>query len=467
MSDANFKPATIWTGDNLGVMRGMNDACIDLIYLDPPFNTNKKWEGTGDAKGTEFWDRWRMERLPEKEHKAFAQLEPAIQSAVSSGEATHSPAMRAYLTFMAVRLVEMHRILKPTGSIYLHCDPTASHYLKLVMDAVFGRRNFRNEIVWCYSRPSAPKQRQLSRVHDTIHWYSKGEEWTFHADAIRQPYAARSRSREGYAATASKVAEGTVQLDARGKFPESWVYIPPLKGNSKEYVGYPTQKPLALLERILKASSNPGDLVFDPFCGCATTLVAADGLGRQWVGCDINSKAAIILFSRLEQAQGETDTQKSWLKDVTATTALPARSDLLPDMHGYSDDHPAPQADKASEQEESQQDAEVKAKLFAEQKGYCNGCGQATDWKQFQTDHIVPKAKGGHDGLFNKQLLCQPCNGSKGSKDMDEWRAWARQKYGALIPFHGIAPRGVPREDLLEGDVRGQVVTTWETPGDG
>ena len=158
----------------------------------------------------------------------------------------------------------------------------------------------RNEIVWCYSRPSAPRQRQLSRVHDTVFWYAKGKKWTFNPDNIRQPYAESSRSREGYAATASKVADGAVQLDNRGKFPESWIYIPPLKGNSSEYIGYPTQKPLALLERIIKASSNPGDLVLDPFCSCGTAADAAAALGRKYLGIDISGIAVRVMQQRLE-----------------------------------------------------------------------------------------------------------------------------------------------------------------------
>lgn len=206
--------------------------------------------------------------------------------------------MLAYLSYMAERLAEIRRVLKDTGSCFMHCDPTASHYLKLVMDAIFGGRAFRNEIVWCYSRPSAPKQKQLSRVHDIVLWYSKGRTWTFNPDEIRQPYAAKSLERDGYDSTASKVANGVVQLNPRGKFPESWICIPPLKGNAKEYMGYPTQKPEALLERIIKASSNKGEVVLDPFCGCGTTVVAAAKLKRQFVGIDISHFAIDIVRER-------------------------------------------------------------------------------------------------------------------------------------------------------------------------
>ena len=201
--------------------------------------------------------------------------------------ANTNPKLLAYLSYMTERLLQMKIILRPMGSIYLHCDPTCSHYIKVIMDGIFGEKNFRNEIVWCYSRPSAPNQRQLSRVHDIIFWYTNGNQWVFNPDPIRQPYANSSRAREGYSAEASKVASGNVELNTKGKFPESWIYIPPLKGNSREYKGYPTQKPLKLIHRIIKASSNEGDVVFDPFCGCATTLVAAQELNRKWIGIDI------------------------------------------------------------------------------------------------------------------------------------------------------------------------------------
>ena len=222
-----------------------------------------------------------------------------------------NPKLLAYLSYMVERLVQMKIILKPTGSIYLHCDPTYSHYIKIIMDGIFGQENFRNEIVWCYSRPSAPSQRQLSRVHDIILWYSKGSEWIFNPDDIRQPYAKSSRKREGYVANTSKVAQGSVQLDKNGKFPESWIEIPPLKGNSHEYLGYPTQKPLKLLHRIIKASSNPGNIVFDPFCGCGTTLEAAQQLKRGWIGIDIAihaiKRVAAIRLNERCQLNEDTD----------------------------------------------------------------------------------------------------------------------------------------------------------------
>lgn len=398
MTDPNFASGTVWTGDNLPVMRGMNDACVDLIYLDPPFNSNRHYEAPigSKAAGAAFKDAWTLDDIDVHEHGELADRNPAAYSVIEAARQAHGKGMQSYLIFMAVRLLEMHRILKPTGSIYLHCDPTASHYLKLLMDSVFGRSQHRNEIVWCYSRPSAPKQRQLSRLHDTIHWYSKGKEWTFNPNDIRQPYAAGSRSREGYAANASKVAEGAVHLDARGKFPESWIYIPPLKGNAREYCGYPTQKPLRLLERIVKGGSNTGDMILDPFCGCATSLVAADRLSRRWAGIDLSPLAVKLVNERIAE-----DRPGGLFGGATALTEPPARTDLgdLPNYRTH------------------------RHRLYGVQEGVCLGCNTHFPFRVMDVDHILPRAKGGTDHADNLQLLCSGCNRSKGSKTMAEWRA--------------------------------------------
>ena len=399
MTEANFVSGTVWTGDNLYVMRGMNAKCIDLIYLDPPFNSNRNYAAPigSKAAGAAFKDAWTLSDIDVHEHGELADRSPAAYKVIDAARDTHGKGMMSYLIMMAVRLIEAHRILKDTGSIYLHCDPTASHYLKLLMDGIFKVKNFRNEIVWCYSRPSAPKQKQLSRVHDIILWYSKGDGWTFNPDAIRQPYAASSRAREGYAATASKVAEGAVKLDTKGKFPESWIYIPPLKGNAKEYVGYPTQKPLTLLERIIKASSNTGDMVLDPFCGCATTLVAADRLDRQWAGVDLSPLAVKLVKQRIAADRG------LW-GGPTVLDKPPQRTDLgeLPNYRTH------------------------RHRLYGLQEGICAGCDTHFPFKIMEVDHILPRARGGTDHFDNLQLLCSHCNRSKGSKTMAEWRASMR-----------------------------------------
>jgi len=183
----NWSNKTIWTGDNLPIMRGMNSDSIDLIYLDPPFNSNVNYAAPigSKAAGAEFKDTWNLTDIDiawlDLIETKYPKLNRVIQSTMTDND-------KSYLIYMSVRLLEMKRLLKSTGSIYLHCDPTMSHYLKLVMDAIFGRKNFRNEIVWGYTGPGSPKMRQFNRKHDIIFWFSKGEKWTFNSDAVRIPY---------------------------------------------------------------------------------------------------------------------------------------------------------------------------------------------------------------------------------------------------------------------------------------
>ena len=170
---ANFANQTVWTGDNLDILRGMNSTCVDLIYLDPPFNSNKTYAAPigSEAAGAAFKDTWTLSDVDEAWHGEIADREPALYAIIDAARQSHGNGMKSYLIMMAVRLLEMHRVLKDTGSIYLHCDPTASHYLKLLMDAVFGGANFRNEVVWHYRRWPA-EQRNFQRMHDTLLFYS-------------------------------------------------------------------------------------------------------------------------------------------------------------------------------------------------------------------------------------------------------------------------------------------------------
>ncbi|MDR0613925.1 MAG: HNH endonuclease [Dysgonamonadaceae bacterium] len=387
---------TLYTNDNLFILNGLNSNWVDLIYLDPPFNSKRFYSAPigSKAAGSSFKDMWTWQDVNEEYLNTLAENYPALTEFIAAAGVMHSKAMAAYLTCMAQRIVEMHRVLKDTGSLYLHCDPTASHYLKALLDELFGRKNFRNEIIWCYKRPSAPKQRQLPRLHDVIFWYSKGDTWTFNGDNIRVPYAQSSMDRAGYAANASKMTDGgIVELKDGGKLPEDWWDIPMLKGNSKESTGYPTQKPLALLHRIIKASSNEGDIVMDPFCGCATTCVAAQQLGRKWIGIDIEKQAVSILIERLSNDAG-------LFKDFVHTSLIPQRTDIR---------FEAPSAP-------------VKERLYKEQNGLCNACGSAFDIRNLETDHIIPKAKGGGDYYENYQLLCSSCNKIKGDRPMEYLR---------------------------------------------
>ena len=296
-------------GDNLIEMRKMPDNVVALIATDPPFNSKRDYfVPYRDEHGKEpdtlvkaFTDTWKWGDAAEA---ACDELIRDIGGAV--GETIEGlqlflkqTPMMAYLVMMGIRLVEMHRILKPTGSIYLHCDATASHYLKILMDAVFGAKNFMNELVWCYSWPRNSK-RYYARTHDSILFYTLGDKWTFNADAIRQPYAAASEGRDAYAANASQFGDAVV-LDKRGKLPQDWIILPPVRPNANERAGYPTQKPIALYKRIIQASSNEGDLVLDPFCGCGTTLLAAEALNRRWLGIDLTYLATGAVTLQMEK----------------------------------------------------------------------------------------------------------------------------------------------------------------------
>lgn len=264
----------IYCGDNLYWMSRLPDEFVDLCYIDPPFFSQKHYEvifGDGEEIRS-FEDRWKG-------------------------------GIENYIDWMRARVEEIHRLLKPTGSFYLHCDWHASHYLKVMCDDVFGRGNFRNELVWIYRRPSAPGQRQWGRMHDVLLFYTKGKSWTFNADEVRLPYAKSSIERQGYA---SKMfggipKQGVQKLHPKGKFPEDWLDIPIIRENAKERLGYPTQKPEALLERIIKACSNPYDLVFDCFCACGTTLVAAHKSARRWLGIDVSPTGCKLVQYRLSK----------------------------------------------------------------------------------------------------------------------------------------------------------------------
>ncbi|MHC1581747.1 MAG: DNA methyltransferase [Candidatus Syntropharchaeia archaeon] len=259
-----FKPNSIYCGDCKEVLKKFPDECVDLIYMDPPFFSNKKyeviWKDGFEVRA--FEDRWK-------------------------GGIEH------YIGWMEERIRECHRVLKKTGSIYLHCDWHASHYLKVMMDRVFGYNKFRNEIVWHYVGGGWSKS-FWSRKHDIILFYTKSNEWTFNVDDVRVPYDEKTIERNKY------ILAGKVRpINPSGRLPDDVWDIPVLRQNAKERLGYPTQKPEKLLERIIKASSNPGDIVLDPMCGCGTAVAVAHKLGRQWIGIDVSPTACRLMTDRL------------------------------------------------------------------------------------------------------------------------------------------------------------------------
>lgn len=303
---------TLVRGDNLQEMRKFSDACIDLIATDPPFNSKRDYfVPFRDEHGREpdtlvraFSDTWTWGEAAEEAYSHLlvevgGQIGDTIQGL---RQFLNETPMMSYLVMMATRIIEMHRILKPTGSLYLHCDPSASHYLKIVLDSVFGNKNFRNEIVWCYRGAGYPR-RDFGRRHDIIFRYSKGSEYIFNLDAVRQEYAETTIARfEHYIGNRRRDGDfGEQRLNPLGRHPDDWWQLQPIAPSARERTGYPTQKPIPLYNRIVAASSNEGDLILDPFCGCGTTLMAAEELNRHWIGIDLTYLAIGAVKQQIEK----------------------------------------------------------------------------------------------------------------------------------------------------------------------
>ena len=293
---------TLYRGDCLDWMRRWPDECADLIYLDPPFNSSTGYD-IGVAASTSvtsraraFNDTWKwddpaVERLRRIQGDAG---HPAHNAVVGLLHQLGESSMLAYLTYMAERLAEMWRLLKLTGSIYLHCDQTASHYLKIVMDGIFGANCFRNEVVWSY-RTGGVSKRYWPRKHDVLLFYVKSNSYR------HRPLQERVLYDKPFF-NAQYDEEGRPYADVYVR--DVWDDIKPIINVSKERLGYPTQKPVALLERIIEASSSPGDMVLDPFCGCGTTVVAAESLGRRWAGVEISAFAIDLVQERRLKEMG-------------------------------------------------------------------------------------------------------------------------------------------------------------------
>ena len=359
----------LYFGDNLDILKEyVADESVDLIYLDPPFNSNATYNVLFGEKGgedssaqiTAFDDTWHWGLESELAYRevvtdgpsALADMLQSMRSFLGQND------MMAYLTMMAQRMIELHRVLKETGSIYLHCDPTASHYLKLLLDAVFGSRNFRREIIWQRSRSHGGAS-SYNSVHDTIFYYSKSDDFTWNpqhqphdqsyieshynlvdedgrryqlvsahgagpgparrfGDRLLEPPSGRHWSWTQVRID-QLIAEGRIVYTSSGMprykryiddtpgrpLTDVWTDIPPVNSQAKERLDYPTQKPEALLERILSASSNEGEVVLDPFCGCGTATVASERLRRRWMGIDLTHLAIALIRHRLHDSFGD------------------------------------------------------------------------------------------------------------------------------------------------------------------
>jgi len=372
----------LYYGDNLDILRRyIKDETIDLIYLDPPFNSQQNYnvlfaEKSGVRSAAQikaFGDTWKWDQGAAQTYQQVVEAGGTLSETLQGfRRLLGSNNMLAYLVMMAPRLAELWRVLKPTGTIYLHCDPTASHYLKLLMDSIFDVKNFRNEIVWKRSQPKSHVKLRFSRAHDVLLCYAKTEAaslylpYTHHDPAyIKKFYRyvepetgrryqlgdltnpnpdrpnlvyeflgvtkvwrwTEDRMQEAYkAGLIVQPQPGAIPRYKRyldemeGTLPtDVWDDIEHLHGSHKERLGYPTQKPLALLERIIKASSKEGDIVLDPFCGCGTTIAAAQKLERKWVGIDITTIAINLIKTRLLGAYGEAITKTYTMRGEPTT----------------------------------------------------------------------------------------------------------------------------------------------------
>jgi DNA modification methylase len=281
-------------GDNLEILKTFPDECIDLIYLDPPFFSNKNYEVIWGDEGEKrsFADRW-------------------------TGGIDH------YIAWLKERVEQMRRVLKNTGSIFLHCDWHANAYIRVhILDKLFGEKKFRNEIIWCYGSGGASKN-HLSRKHDTIFWYSKDTSYCFNPDDVREEYSSSEK-------IPYKTVNGKKYLRKNdlGRIPFDWWPMPILTNTAKERIGYPTQKPEALLEKIIKMTSHEGDVVLDPFMGGGTTIAVADKLKRKWIGIDQSPMAVKVTDFRLQKQYGAREKQNAlftppYMGNCTNTITIP------------------------------------------------------------------------------------------------------------------------------------------------
>ena len=468
MGTPNFDNRTLFHGDNLDFLLGMNDETVDLIATDPPFNKGKDFHATPDslAAGGRFQDRWSWERdVQQAWVDAIKDNHPQVHSLINHvvggldndaktrRKRGGQEDMAAFLCFMGVRLIQMRRVLKNNGSIYLHCDPTASHYLKALMDAIFGRKNFRNEIVWRkYAGRKNNATRKFSTQHETLLFYGKTPDAHFNRVFIPHSKAeiAKKFKYADEQGRRYRLAWGrSYQLTGENRklyLDESpgraignlWVEDGlQLNTSSKERTEYPTQKPVALYERIITASSNPGDMVLDPFCGCATTPIAAERLRRQWVGMDLWDGAYQCVQQRIEdnlQLIDDPDPQ------IVYKTEPPEREggEIEPTFELRL------KAQRPVERWQRLSHKQIRDILAAAQDSgagliACAGCGRNLEIEFMELDHLNPRSQGGENWITNRILLCNPCNGRKsdrltlkGLHDINRKTNWMKDRNAAV-----------------------------------
>ena len=513
MAEPNFANRTLFHGDNLGFLQGLNSGSVHLIATDPPFNKGRDFHATPDslAAGGRFEDRWAYDKdvHPEwidalkdfdaqrkrtKRKGEYQQGLGGVWTAIEAADTTWGKDMGAFLCYMGVRLLEMRRVLHEDGSLYLHCDPTASHYLKIMLDAIFGKKNFRNEIIWQRNdgrgKGSQHDPKAWGKNTDSILYYAKSgkselrpyrnltdeeidEKFPLTDERTGRRYYTgipifcsrsmgarpnlcyewrgfRNPHPSGWRLSRARLEEeykkGNVVIREDGKLERRkyiddyegmpvdncWVDIPRLTGNSPEDYGYATQKPLDLYDRIIRASSNPGDIVLDPFAGCATTVVAAELANRQWIGMDIWDGARNAVVQRLltEGMLRPSGVPDSMLADLTLPDSPQAPLGFrelnyvrTPPTRTDEGDIAAPAftlpAQRAIPRWQRLSRAEIVERLEKAQAGsggvICGGCGIVLAAYYMELDHVLPRADGGANDITNRLLICGPCNGTKGA----------------------------------------------------
>ena len=488
----------LFIADNYDLLRRLDSDSVDLVVTDPPFAKNDTFTSDGlkppledeeKAAEREQMEAWKInnpreaaaegiEWPPEGDVASYKDIwvwekdvhfawkeeiketYKAVWAVLDAANLAHSNSHAAYLAYMAVRLIEIERVLKPTGSIYLHCDQDASHYLKLLMDAVFGKDTFVNEVVWAYSKWTNASN-FFQKSNDVILFYG-GEGRAFNKQFVMTE-GKRKTLEKGYG---SNVVEGGVRqllVYDPDKVPERvlsdpkyhrvvnlsdkpkgvaaaqvWTDINYLSSAAKERTGYPTQKPVSLAERIIRASSNKGDVVLDPFAGCAYVPVAAEGLGRQWIACDISVRALTVVKRQFAKFRYSVEggpvvakpgEEAVLLSDCKVTIVGPKELRERPEREDTEGEPPPPPLDLSNRRAKGQlfSDQEMKEALLEDSDWVCWCCGFANRMDDgekirepynFHLDHVTPKTEGGSPEIWNRAALCGRCNGKKGSREI-------------------------------------------------